>query len=74
MLLVSNKNMGLCLCISCEVIKSHLDTSPKSELALDLHCRAAQSVEAHHRVSRPNTGRNSGGRQIKKKYLHFLHH
>ena len=30
------------------------------------HSRAAPSVEAHHRVSGPNTGRNCGGRQIKK--------
>ena len=42
----------------------HLDISPKSESALELHSRAAPSVEAHHRVNSPNTGRNSGGRGI----------
>ena len=34
--------------------------------ALELHSWAAPSVEAHHSVNGPNTGRNSGGRQIKK--------
>ena len=43
-----------------------MDTSPKSEPTLELHSRAAPSVEAHHHVSSPNTGRNSGGRWIKK--------
>ena len=38
-----------------------------SEPTLELHSRAAQSVEAHHRVNSPDTGRNSGGRRIKKK-------
>ena len=38
-----------------------------SEPALQLHSRAAPTVEAHHRVSGPNTGRNSGGRWIQKK-------
>ena len=32
---------------------THLDTSPKSEPGLELHSRAAPSVEAHHRVSGP---------------------
>ena len=36
----------------------------KSVPALELHSRAAPSVEAHHRVNSPNTGRNSGGGQI----------
>ena len=45
---------------------THLDTSPTSEPTLELHSRAARSVEAHRQVSGPNTGRNSGGRQIKK--------
>ena len=35
--------------------------------ALELHSRAAPIVEAHHRVNGPDTGRNSGGRQIEKK-------
>ena len=34
---------------------------PKSELALKLQIRAAPSVEAHHSVSGPNTGRISKG-------------
>ena len=42
---------------------------PKSEPTLELHGRAAPSVEAHHRVSGPNTGINSGGRRIIKKKL-----
>ena len=36
----------------------------KSESALELHSRAAPSVEAHHRVSGPNTERNSQGRRM----------
>ena len=40
---------------------THLDTSPKSEPALEVHGRAALSVEAHLRVSGPNRGKNSGG-------------
>ena len=44
---------------------THLDTSPKSEPTLELHRRAAPSVEAHHHVSSPNTGRNSRGRRKK---------
>ena len=31
---------------------------------LPLHSRAAPSVEAHHHVNSPDTGRNSGGRCI----------
>ena len=46
---------------------THLDTSPKSEPTQELDSRAAPSVEAHQRVSGPNTGRNSGGRWIKNK-------
>ena len=30
------------------------------------------SVKAHHRVSGPNTGRNSGGRQIQKLLLFII--
>ena len=41
--------------------------SPKSEPALDLHTRAAPSVEAHYHVNGPDTGRNSGGRRIVEK-------
>ena len=50
-----------------------MDTSPKSEPTLELHSRAAPSVEAHHHVSSPNTGRNSKGRQTIKinKTAHF---
>ena len=42
-------------------------TCPKSELALELHSRAAPSVEAHHHLDGPDAGRNSGGRQLIKK-------
>ena len=35
------------------------------EPALELHSWAAPSVEAHHHVNRPDTGRNSGERQIR---------
>ena len=44
-----------------------INKSPKLEPILELQSRAAPSVEAHHHVSSPNTGRNSGGRQIIKK-------
>ena len=50
-----------------------MDTSPKSEPALELHSRDAPSVEAHHRVNGPNAGRNSGGRRIINKNYAFLH-
>ena len=52
-------------------LSKNLDTSPKSEPALELKSRAVPSVKAHHPVSGPNTGRNSGGRRIKNKYRHF---
>ena len=45
-----------------KALKTNLDTSPKSELI----SRAAPSVEAHHRSVGPDTGRNSGGKRIKK--------
>ena len=48
--------------------------APNQELALELHSRAALSVEAHHPVNSPDTGRNSGGRwekQNKKKLVLF---
>ena len=48
------------------ILRINLDTSPKSEPALEPHSRAVPSVEAHHHVNCPNTGRNSGGRGIKK--------
>ena len=41
--------------------------APKQEPALELHSRATPSVEEHHRVNCPDTGRNSGVRQ-KKNY------
>ena len=44
--------------------------SPKSEPAIELHSRAAPSVEAHHSFSGPDQGRNSGGRWIIK--LEFI--
>ena len=47
--------------------QTNLDISPKSEPALELHSRAAPSVEAHHGSVGPNTGRNSGGKRIIKK-------
>ena len=40
--------------------------SPKSEPALEPHSSAAPSLKAHHHVNGPDTGRNSGGRWIKK--------
>ena len=43
-----------------------LNKSPKSEPALEHHSRVAPSVEAHHGVSGPYTGRNSRGRQKKQ--------
>ena len=43
-----------------------VNKSSKSEPALELHSRDLPSVEAHHRVSGPNTKRNSVGRRIKK--------
>ena len=43
--------------------------SPKSEPTLKLHSRAVESVKAHHCVSGPKTGRNSGGRRIKNIYI-----
>ena len=41
------------------------DTSPKSEPTLELHSRAAPSVEAHHHSDGPDPGINSGGRRKK---------
>ena len=49
-----------------------VNKSPKSEPALELHSIAAPSVEAHQRVSGPNTGRNSGERQIIKKSVNIV--
>ena len=46
-----------------------VNTSPKSEPTLELHSRAAPSVETHHCASGPNTGRNSGGKWKTKKTL-----
>ena len=48
--------------------------SPKSEPVLELHNRAMPSVEALHRVSGSNTGRNSGERRIKNgnMSIHYL--
>ena len=40
--------------------------APKLEPTLELHSRAAPSVEAHHGIDDPDTGKNSGGRRIKK--------
>ena len=48
----------------CEPLIGSGCTSPKSEIALELHSRAAPSVEAHHCVNDPEPGRNSGGRRI----------
>ena len=44
----------LCTCI-CP--KPNLDTSPKSEPALELISRVEPSVEAHHRSVGPDAGR-----------------
>ena len=41
------------------------------EPALELQSRAEPSVEAHHPVNGPDTGRNSGGRRTGKKYNLF---
>ena len=46
-----------------------MDTSHESEPALELHSRAAPSVDAHHSAVGPDTGRNSGGRWIIEKKL-----
>ena len=43
--------------------------APNQEPALELHRRAAPSVEAHHHIKGPDTGRNSRGRRIIKKLL-----
>ena len=40
---------------------------PQIKSPLKLHSRAVPRVEAPNHISIPNTGRNSGGRQIKKK-------
>ena len=47
---------------------------PKSEPALELHIRAAPSVEAHHYSVGPATGRNLAGRQMIKKNYFFEEH
>ena len=54
---------------------THIDgyLSPKSEPILELHSRAALSVEAHHHVNGPDTGKNSGGRWIIKKLYWYRH-
>ena len=52
-----------CLSLTLQFLKS-----PISEPTLELHSRAVPSVVAHHHVSGPNTGRNSGGRGIKKSF------
>ena len=44
--------------------QTKLDTSPKSEPALELISRAAPSVEVYHPSVGPDAGRNSGGRRI----------
>ena len=44
--------------------RTNLDTSPKSELALELNSRAAPSVEAYHHSDSHDAGRNSRGKQI----------
>ena len=41
--------------------------APNQETVLELHRRAAPSVDAHHYVNGPDTERNSGGRWIIKK-------
>ena len=40
------------------------------EPVLELHERATPSVEAHHPVNGLDTGRNSGGRRIKKQHFY----
>ena len=46
---------------------SHLDRHSKSESTLELLSRVASSVEIRHHYNGPNTGRNSGGWQRRKK-------
>ena len=46
--------------------------APNQEPALELHSRAAPSVEAHHHVKGPDTGRNFGGRRIIKNYKKLI--
>ena len=55
------------------IIKRTYWTSHVAEPALELHRRAVPSVEAHHGVSGPDTGRISGGRRIVKKYTNCFH-
>ena len=52
-------------CTSHIVINTNLDISPKSEPALELHSRAAPSVEAHHRLVGPD--RKKFRRKVDKK-------
>ena len=47
------------------------DINPKSEPAHEQYSRAAPSVEAHHHSVNPDTGRNSVGRRILKKYTYL---
>ena len=63
--------IGACLCIVDKSPQTNHDTSPKSEPTLELHSRAALSVEAHPRSVCPDAGRNYGGRQ-KKSLLTIL--
>ena len=43
--------------------------APNQSPALELHSKAAPNVEAHKCVNGPDTGKNSGGGQIKKSFL-----
>ena len=53
----SNLGHAYCTVMDCGM-------TPIAEPALELYSRAAPSVEAHHLVSGPNTGRNSRGMRI----------
>ena len=60
-----NEKSRLNLCLESYKIKCKA-LYPNQEPVLELHSRAAPSVEAHHRVNGPDTERNSGGRRTKK--------
>ena len=52
-------------CAAYDIEPSDATEIPNQVPALGLHNRAVPSVEAHHHVNGPDTGRNSGGRRIK---------
>ena len=65
-LLQGQKGVGIPITID-KALKPIWLQALNQEPALELHSRAAPSVEAHHCVNSPDTGRNSGGRRTVKK-------